>query len=110
MNKIKETDYITFCKICKKPLIVMGKELIHPEGDCKEEDGTKILIQYRRKFEKFQKKYKTPKENIRGLIKGYNNLIEEQERFNKSFVGRLYKWFQKVNQKEIPLKTKSIKN
>jgi len=110
MNKIKETDYITFCKICKKPLIVIGKELMHPDGECREEDGTKVLIQYRRKFENFQKKYKAPKENIKGLIKGYNNLIEEQDKFNKSFIGRIYKWLTKANLKVIDKRTNSIKN
>ena len=76
MNKVKETDYFTFCTECGEPLLKIGLNLIHPEGDCSEADGVKVLIQHRNVFNEFQAKYPLPKEDLRKLIRDYNKLVD----------------------------------
>ena len=79
MNKIKETDYFTFCTECGEPLLKIGLTMIHPEGDCGEADGVKILIQHRDVFNAFQAKYSLPKEDLRKLVRDYNKLVDYEK-------------------------------
>jgi len=79
MKKIKEIDYFTFCEGCGEPLLKIGLTVVHPEGDCSEADGVKILIQHKEIFNEFQAKYPLPKGDLRKLIRDYNKLVDTVE-------------------------------
>jgi|TARA_Y100000034_G_C6818599_1_gene368466 hypothetical protein len=95
-KKETTTDYIAYCIECGEPLIKLGMWLIHPDNKCAEDDGVKTLIQYRKKFDEFQKKYILPDGNIEKLIKKHNKLVDSYE---NTICRRISKWFIRVKEK-----------
>tara|TARA_Y100000310_G_scaffold340662_1_gene437238 strand:+ start:1047 stop:1379 length:333 start_codon:yes stop_codon:yes gene_type:complete len=110
MKRIKrasEGDYMSFCIECDNALHTVGSFLIHPDMGCSEEDGVKVLVQYKNKFEEFQAKYTLPEGDVKELVARYNQLVDL---YDETFCRRISKWFTSLKEKAIHLKTRCIKN
>jgi len=112
MKKI--TDYLTYCIECDEPLINLGEFYLHPDNNCVEGDGCKILIHHQGNFKEFQDKHGKPKkrthEIVEELIEDYNAVLVVAEKYDKSFDRRVLQWLVKVKGKVMDMKTRCIKN
>lgn len=77
LKPLKVTDFVMYCLLCGKSLINMGGFYVHPEHNCSEEDGVRLVKKDDGSFEKFQEKYPCDRKDFESTVEKYTRDVNE---------------------------------